>query len=806
MQRLLTDVRMALRGFRRTPAFAATIVSILGLGIGMAVAVFTVFRVVFVRRLPVQAQDQLVVLWTHLGNPSSEVSGNFKQLMGQARPEMRTVRGIAGLVHWGATPSPFTDGDRSITLARSMVTGNFFEVLGARPIIGRLLRPEDDDGGEGRSFEPARRAYVMVISYGAWQRRFGGDRSVIGRRLVEPYQQIAYTIVGVAPPGLDFPTAVEAWTPPWSSLLSAYAVARLAPGATPVAARDEFFAVENRIFPEVHLVGATVTPFSRAVLGDVQTIVAALTAAALLLLVIACVNVGNLMLLRATSRSREIAIRRALGASYGDVALQLVVESATLGLMGGALGLACAEVLLRVLVTLAPAKLPSLDSVRVAGLPLGGAIGVTTATVAIFGLLPALSAAGSSLASPLRLDSRSGTETRGRRRVRQSLVGAQIALALVLLTGAGLLVRSLERLVHLDLGFRRDHLAILSFAFPVSRYNGWPKVSALGADVIERLRAIPGVRSITQIALPPFMGANVIHGRPTLEGQTPEEAAKNPSIPLEVGNEDYFRTFDIPIVRGRGLLDSDRENTPQVAVVSESVARRLWPGQDPIGKRMQYWAMADTTQWRTVVGVAGDIRFRTLREATPTIYVPWRQGLWQFSYAARTTGDLTSVLRAVRREAHAVEPGLELWQARSLEEFLAEPLAEPRLTTVLLSAFGLMALVLAALGLYGVMATIVRDETRDIGVRLALGATAAQVRREVLGRAFVVTCVGASVGLVVALAGSRLLAALLFNVTPTDPITLGASSAVLFAVALVAAYLPARRATRIDPVIALRAE
>jgi predicted permease len=797
-----------MRGFRRTPAFTATTVLILGLGIGMSVAMFTVFREVLLRPLPVQDEDRIVVLWTHRGDPALEVSGSFESLVGKGPPERRTMRSIAGVVHWGATRSPFADGDRSVTLNRSMVTGNFFELLGARPEVGRLLRPEDDNAGAGLSSEAnAKRGGTMVISYGAWQRHFGGDASIVGRRIVEGYQKIPYTIVGVAPPGLDYPTGVEAWTPPWSNQLAAFAVARLAPNAAPEAARAEFLAIERRVLPQFEFAGATVTPFRRAVLGDVRTIVAVLTSAVGLLLVIACVNVGTLFLLRATSRARELAIRRALGASAGDVARQLIIESALLGVAGGASGTLGARLLVRVLVAFAPAQLPGLDAVRIAGEPLGAAVVMTALAVALFGVLPAMSARGDASASPLRQDSRSGIETRSRRRVRQGLVALQIALALVLLMGAGLLVRSLQQLLHVDLGYRSERLAILSFAFPTAKYDAWPKVSALGEQVVSRLRAIPGVVSITPIALPPFMGANVIHGRPTLEGQTEDDAARNPSIPLEVGNEDYFRTFGIPIIRGRGILESDRRSSPGVAIVSEAAAHRLWPHDDPIGKRLRYWPTnEDPIAMRTVVGVAGDIRFRSLREATPTIYVPWQQGLWQFSYAARTTGDPIAVLQTIRRAAREVEPGLDLWHARTLEDHLAEPFTEPRLSAYLLSSFGLVALVLAALGLYGVMATSVRDRTRDFGVRMALGATPGRVLAEVLGHALVVTAIGTAAGLAGALAGSRLLVSLLYGVSPTDPATLLLSSVALIAVAVVAAYLPARRATKIDPMVALRVD
>jgi predicted permease len=794
MSPLVYDVRMALRGFRRTRGFTATAVIILGIGIGMAVAMFTVFNAVLLRRLPVRDQDRIVVLWTHRDDPMLEVSGSFKQIEQQFRPESRMLSAIAAVSHWGAVPSPFLEGDGSLTLNRALVTGNYFDVLGARPAIGRLLRPEDEVAGTGLN---------MVISYGAWQRHFAGDSTIVGRQLRDAWGPTSFTIVGVAPPGLDYPVGVEAWTPPWSPLLTGYVIARLAPNASPVAARDEYFAIENRLLPDWHLVGATVSPFTKAVLGDVRPVLGVLTAAVGLLLLIACVNVGNLLLLRAAARAREIAVRRALGASYGDIVRQLVVESAALGVAGGALGLVWAQVLLRLIVTLAPAKIPRLDVVRLAGAPLGAAIGVTFLAVLLFGLLPALSAARSNIASPLRLDSRSGSESRLRRHVRQALVAAQIALALILLAGAGLLARSLERMLHLDLGYSPGHLAVLQFSW---RTVTEPRLLPTGDVLEQRFRAIPGVTAVTPILIPPFLGANVFHGQVELEGESQQEKDNASSVPLELGGVDYFRTFGIPIVRGRGFLESDRENAATVAVVSAAIARRLWPNADPIGKRIHYWG-PDSLAWRTVVGVAGDIRYRSLRDATPTIYLPWRQTKsWQLAFAVRTSGQLAPVVRAIRREARAVDPEINLWEAESMDDHLAGPLSQPRLSTFLLAAFGLVALLLAAIGLYGVMAAAVRDQTREIGVRMALGASPERVRREVLGRAVVVTSLGAVVGLAGALAGSRLLAALLFEVSPNDPVTLVGASLVLVAVGLMSAYVPARRATKIDPVQALRVE
>jgi putative ABC transport system permease protein len=580
----------------------------------------------------------------------------------------------------------------------------------------------------------------------------------------------------------------------------------LLPDVTPAVARSEFLSIvqvldRNRPVA-VGPTGAVVETLAQAVLGDTTPVLIVLTAAVALLLLIACVNVGGLLLLRSAIRDREIAIHRALGASSGQVAQ---VESAILGVSGGALGLACAEGLRRVIISLAPGQLPRMDMIGMTGAPVGVALGVTLLTVLLFSILPAFDAArGNKLASTLRLDSRSGTGTRQGRRVRQLLVASQVALAVVLLAGAGLLLRSLQRLERLDLGYNTEHLSIVELAVPFVNYDSRPKLYTMFDELHQRLRAVPGVTALTPVLYRPFIGANLMQATPVLEGQSKAEADANLPVPIEVGGSEYFRTFEIPILRGRGFADADRENVPKIVVVSEAVAQRFWPGQDPVGKRLRL--PGDVTDWRTVVGVAGDIRFRRVREPTPTIYVPWRQLMTFGNIAVRTRGELSSLLPAMRHIVRQLDPKMDVWTAGTVDDYLAEPLAQPRLSAFLLSGFGVMALVLSAIGVYGLMASAVRERTRDMGIRLALGATPGRLRRDVLSGALVVAAAGAAVGLGGALAGSRLLTALLFEVTPTDPATLAGACIVLLAAALLAAYVPARRATRVDPAQALRAE
>jgi putative ABC transport system permease protein len=790
------QVRIALRGLRRTPGFTAAAILILGFGIGAAVAMFTVFRAVLLERLPVRDPERVVVLSTYK-DPKVEyglVSPHIKAV----QRESRTIRLIGAFAHWGTSQGPLVDGDRTVTMGRVVVTGTFFQVLGVHPLLGRLFKAEDDQHGA---------APVLVLSYKAWRRDFGGDSSIVGRHLYEPYAQLNYTVVGIAPPGLDYPAGAEYWIIWPDATLSVIAVARLAPGATPSAAAAELFSIVQRQSPEFHLTGARAIGVTQAILGDVRPILLVLTGAVALLLLIACVNVGGLLLLRAGSRARELAIRRALGATYGDVVKQQLLESGLLAVAGGVFGIVCARALTRVLLLLAPTQLPRAEVIELSGTPIVAGIGVTMLTVLLFGVVPSLIAARTDVAGTLRLDARSGRDSTARRRFRHVLVAAQTTLALMMLAGGALLARSLARLQSLTLGYDADHLTMLATSWPSKKYDSVAKMYPLGEDLTRRWRAIPGVIAVTPTLIPPLVGDNVFLGRIDLERQAESDRASNPIVPIESGGKEYFRTLGTPLLRGRPFEDTDREDAELVAIVSESVARRLWPGQDPIGKRIHYWTPDSVKAWRRVIGVAAETHLRMFRGATPTVYVPWRQaGFWQFNFAIRTSGDVSTVLAALRRAARAVDPQLMLWYVHPMDELLAKPLARPRMSAVLMSMFAAAALLLAAIGLYGLMASVVRESTREIGIRMALGAAPERLRREVLGQALVVSGSGAVIGLVATLVASKLLAAMLFDVSPTDPVALAGACAVLLIVVTIAAYVPARWATKVDPASALRSD
>jgi putative ABC transport system permease protein len=793
LHRVRLDARIGLRGLRRSPTFTVTAILILGVGIGMAVAMVAVYDAVLLRKLPVRDQDGVAILW-----PYHQRGVEFPFVLNDLDKfrDARTMKDVAGFAHYGAYPTAISDGDVPLILPQSRVTGNFFDVLGARPLLGRLIRPEDDVGGA---------TPVIVLSYSAWRKQFNGDPAIVGHKLLNPYMGSSITIIGVAPPGLDFPLGAGAWSPLRTTGPQAVdLIARLKPGIAPEAAAAEVLVVANEINKGM-MTGAEGYTLTRAVLGDARPILFILTAAVLLLLAIVCVNVGNLLLLRATTRAREIAVRRALGATMSDIVRHLMVESTMLGVAGGALGFGVAHALVQLLVAVAPAGLPRLDVVAVGGVPLALAIGVTLAAVLGFGLFPAFTAARGDIESQLRLDARSGTQGRSRRRMRQWLVASQVALALVMISGAALLTRSLDRLESVRLGYTADHLAVFETTLPFTKYNSQPKYMALFDQVFTRLRAVPGVSSLTPVLLPAFIGPNVWTWKPDVEGQTQSDADATPTFAIEAGNSEYFRTFAIRLLRGRGFTEQDRGDAPRVAVVSEAVAKRLWPGQEAVGRRIRF-AGLDSSGWRTVVGVADDIRFRALREATPTVYLPWRQSYTQGVFAVRSEAGVGQLLPAMRTAMREIDPALVLTRGRPMDEILAEPLAQPRMSAFLLSGFGIVALLLAAIGLYGVIASVVREQTRDIGIRMALGATPRQIRSAVLGTAMIVVIVGGVAGVVVSLASSQLLAKLLFEVSPTDPIALLSACAILLVTGVAAAYLPARRATRIDPANALRSE
>ena len=808
MEWWIESTRAAFRSLCRTPGFAVTAVSTLALGIGLSVAVFTVAEALLLRKLPYRDQDRLVVLW---GQPADRSFAAWPFELTYAREFARgsSLERAAFFAYEGAWPQAIRDGERMTRLRQALVSGDFFAVLDAAPIRGRALRPGDDVVGAPP---------VVVLSHGAWQRHFGGSDDAVGRQILLHGNSKAYTIVGVMPLGFDYPAGTDYWAPlvpgrarpgdTDSVFAHVHVLARLRAGASPVITRDELTAFYRRTgtSDRSRSLQGVVNPLPRLILGDTRPAVLAFAVAALLLLVITCVNVANLLLVRGLIRMREIAVRSALGAARGRVAAQLLVENAVLAAAGGVLGAGVAWAAVSSFVTLAPAGIPRMAEIQLNAVVLVGALLITAGAMLLFGLAPALLGARVDPQQVLRSGSRQSM-SRGFRLASEGLVVGQVALAALVLSAAGLVVRSTLNLEQAELAFEPSRLLIGELAFRYDQVDTRDQQLALLDRILPEVRAIPGVEAVSPVVAIPFSGpggwdlaAFAAEGRPA------DAASSGPTLNLEVVVPEYFRTFGIEIVEGRGFTDQDREGAPTVLVISRSTARFHWPGESAIGKRV---SMGRELLSATVVGVVPDTRYRDLREARPAVYFPLRQSPFPFApltLAIRTTGAPAELVPALRRTLASVDPGIALADAAPFERYLDRPLAQPRLNALLLTVFAIAAMTLAAVGLFGVMATVVGQRTREFGVRMALGATGEMLRRMVMGRGVAIASAGLAAGLLGALLANRLLGSLLYEVSPTDGVTLSVVAILLFIVAALASVVPARASTRIDPAHALRAE
>ena len=777
----------------------------LALGIGLSTAVFTVAEALLLRTLPIRDQDRVMVLW---GETPDRAFVNYPLSLTDAREFARRTRSlerVATFGYEGAWPQAIHDGGTLSRLRRALVSGEFFDVLGVDPALGRTLRPDDDLVGA---------APVVVLSHGAWQRHFGGQASVLGQRITLHATGTVHSIVGVMPRGLDFPRGTDFWAPivparAGSGLDSTFAavdlIGRMRAGMSPLAARDEltaFFERAERPAWQRDMRGV-VTPFPELMLGDARPAIIAFLAACALLLLMTCLNVGNLLVVRGLVRSRETAVRAALGARRRTIVRQLVTENVVLAALGGTLGLVAAALAVRAFVAVAPPTLPRLAEIEVNAAALVGALGITTAVTLLFGLAPAVIASRVEIGQTLRSAVRHGGGRRSRLAT-EGLVIAQIALAVLVLSAALLIVKSLVRLERVELAFEPGHLLIGELASQADQVDTRDEQLALLDRLLQHVRAVPGVRSASPVVAIPFSGSGGWDGRFTADGQSSEDVSSNPMLNMEVVVPDYFQTLGVPLLRGRGFTDADGDGDPLVVVVSQATARHYWPDDDPLGKRLHMPERAFT-----VVGVVPDTRYRELRTPRPTIYFALRQSVFPFApltLAIRTIGPPADLVPAIRRAVGAADPGIALANAQPFSAFLDRPLGQPRLNALLLGVFAAAAVTLAAVGLFGVIATMVRQRTRELGLRMALGATTADVRRSVMRRGIAITAVGIALGLAGALAANRLLVTMLYDVTPGDPMTLIAVVTLLLGVAALATAIPARASTRIDPMLALRAD
>jgi putative ABC transport system permease protein len=806
------DLRLACRGLRRAPGFAVAVVLTLAVGMTGPIAVFSLVQGVLLRPFPVRDQARLFVGWRALPVATQRHWPFRATDLDLLRNESRLLEGVAGVGYNDPGQVVISEGGTAAYVRTARVTGEFFDVLGVQPLLGRRLTPRDDVSGAEN---------VLVLAHGLWQRRYGGSREVLGRRVLINAQ--SFRVVGVMPPDVDHPREVEAWmtvaamqtttqNPTFKEAMSSELnlLARLRPGVTAAQAGAELRALTPQLDAqrdpgEFRGAVPVLQSYEQFAVGDVRLALITLCGAVGLVLLIASANVANLLLVRGESRKPEFAVRAALGADRMRVVRQLLTESSVLALAAGLVAVVSTKLALPLLLRWVPDGLPRLEAIRVdAGVALFSVLlGLVVASLA--GVTPALASVRRDLISQLRDTSRGSTGA-GMRRGRRGLIVAQVALAVTVVAGAGLLTRSLLRLQDVGVQLASNRLIYAPLVLPASYADG-ERQRRFMTDLNAQLETIPTIVAATPINVVPFIGVGWDVPTFTAEGQAPDRARTNPTLNLEEIHPNYFKTFEVALVRGRAFSEFDREGTTPVAIVSDDVATRTWPGEDPIGKRLKMGDLDSTAPWLTVVGVASRTRYREIREPRSTLYVPATQMLGAaHDMVLRTSAPVSVVTELVHSRVRALDPDVQVMPLRPFSDLLDVPLARPRFNSALIATFGAAGLGLAAIGLYAVMAATVRQRRREIGVRIALGATTRDVRHLVLGEGARLVGLGGVVGLTLALITAQALRGLLFEIQPLDPIALAAALGLLTAVAGLALYIPMRQAARVDPATMLRAE
>jgi putative ABC transport system permease protein len=812
---LWRDIRFGLRMLAKNPAFTAIAVLTLALGIGANTAIFSVIDAALLRPLPYPDADRIVVLFQLDETKQREIPApadylDFKRLSNSFE-NLAAFRGVPMNLSARGNGA----GSQPERVEGATVTSNFFPVMGVQAMLGRTVSPELDRPGG---------ATVAVLSYALWQRRFGSDPTILGRPLEidgEPR-----TVVGVMPSGFAFPEGTELWTSsrfeapphPLKPLNDPAAVrdshyfetfGRLKPGVTVAQASAELDTIQKRLlqqYPkEEEGVGATVVPLRQDLVGETRPALLILLGAVALVLLIACVNVANIILARGASRQKEMALRITLGAGRGHLLRHLLVESLLLAVVGGSLGVLLAFWGLSPLRALVPADMVGGAPIALDGRVLAFTLCASLASGVLFGLIPGLRLLGSDLNSTLQEGGRDASGGARAKRMRSALVVSEIAMAAVLLIAAGLLLRSFGRLLHVPEGFNPDHVLSMKMALPQARYPQKLDRANFLKDTLQRIDALPGITSaaaISRLPLDPGNSSRAVE----VEGRTEPPAGEIAPDYLVV-TPDYFQTMGVGLVNGRTFSDRDDANSQSVAVISQGTADHFWPGQDPIGKHFR-GPCGTETNWCEVVGVVADIKQHHLEQASKmAVYVPHAQDPWAFfAMVVRTRLDPTNAATAVESAIHSADPDQPVYSVRTMRDVEAKSLSPQRLQIALIGLFAALALILACMGIYGVMAYSVAQRSNELGIRMALGAQTGNVLGLVLGEGMRLALLGAVIGLIGSFFAARLLSGMLFGVTPGDPATFGLVAVVLVAVAMVACYIPARRATRVDPLVALRHE
>src|SRR5882672_9811697 len=833
METLWKDFRYSLRMSRKRPMFTAIIALSLALGIGANSAIFSVINAVMLRPLPYRDPGRLVtVQWQNLksGVRGDRVSPDvfhewkknnhvFEEMAVFVALDQKTLSGEGAPEH----------------VDIHLVSANFFPMLGVRPALGRLFSEKEDMPQAAGKTESPHGDRVVILSHGLWQRRFGGDPGILEKTI--HIDGVGHTVIGVMPPGFRFNEApADVWVPlgldPAKSYLAAgFGVfcrvqARLKAGVTPEQAREDLKLtigeLQQKFLAIITGYAADVVPLDKQVIGDIDRTLYALLGAVGFVLLIACANVANLRLAQAASREKEIAVRASLGASRGQLIRLLLTENLVLAMLGGALGLLLAFSLVKLLVALGPANIPrlaELDALPLDGKVLGFTLGVSLLAGIISGLAPAWHASKLNLNGMLKEGGKGALSGARGARLRSIFIVAEMALALALLVGAGLMIRSFLRLQMTDPGFNSQNLLTMRLLLITSKYPGSDKVGdyrrkavEFFQDAIKRTEAIPGVQQASAVSMLPLNRGLAVTSFPMpvlFDSDSGVDIASRPRVDVRLVNSNFFKTMGIPMLKGRDFTEREIiEPEARVIIINETMAKRFWPNENPLGRRIK---LNRLEPWDEIIGVVGDIKTTDLDgELQPTVY--WPQHSWGFAFGAlvtRTTVEPTSLAPAIMREIHSLDPEAAINDVRTMEDVRWRSVARPRFNTLLLTALAILALALAVVGIYGVMSYAVSQRTREIGIRMALGADSGDVFKLVVKHGMKLTLIAVGVGLVISFALTRLLSGWLgwlYQVKPTDPVTFIGVSLLLSAVALMACYIPARRATKLEPMETLRHE
>jgi predicted permease len=820
---MMNDIRYGIRQLIKHPGFTLIAVLTLALGIGANTAIFSVVNAVLLRPLPFPVPEELVAI----GGIDLTESVSPPKLSSMCYPDFfdfrEQNRSFSSMAVYQDRTLALVDEREAQSVRGEKVSGEFFDVLGIKAMLGRGFSRADEQAGGGPG------GLKVILSYGFCQRHFNRADDVIGRVMM--LEGRPHTVIGVMPQGFQFPIqtepielyitlAADASTPDGTTPMTQQrgshgllGIARVKAGLSLAQANAELQTIAARLekkYPETNTRwGAGSQPLRDELVGDVRTALYVLFGAVICLLLIANANVANLMLARASVRGKEIALRAALGASRARIIRQLLTESILLAGLGGLLGLLIAQWGTEALVAAVPQNIPRAGTIQLDAAVLGFTLLISLGTGIIFGLVPAWQASHVDLNTALKSGARGGGGVEGKHRVRNALVMTEVALALILLICASLLIQSFARLGRVQTGMRTERLFTARIGLPEAAYPKPESIVAFFDQLMPRLRTIPGVESVTVVWPLPLSGSNNVSSFDIEEHPAPE--GQQPDSPMRIVGPDYFKTMGIPVRQGRGFEETDQFKSLPVVIVNEQFVQKFFPGQNVVGKHIKpSWGIGDEKPlMRTIVGVVGNVKHRTLNmEFTPEVYLSASQiPMDSMSIVARTNvSNPAAITSAVRSELAAVDRNIPLVRVRVFDEYLARALARPRFNALLLSIFAGTALLLTAIGIYGVMAYSVSQRTSEIGIRIALGAEKSSIFRLIVGQAMMIVAISLAVGLVGAFAATRLLNSLLFGVGASDPITFVAIVLLVSIVAFLAAWLPARRATRVDPIIALRAE